>query len=457
MTLPALLLAAALAAPPQTLRVDWFHTGDHAREFFALDGQVLEPLPWPGNPARPLDDLDLGGWRVEVRDAASGTLLHSRGFDTVFSEWRSTSEATRGLRTFHESARFPDPGRPYTFTLLQRTAAGAFEERWKLELDPRSRSVRTAHPPAPGKVLPLHRGGPSERALDLLLLGDGYTDKEAATFEKDARRMLEALFSRSPFKERKADVNAWGLRLRAAAPGISRPSTGIARFSPLGTTYDAFGSERYVLAFDNRGLRDAAMYAPYDAVVILAHADTYGGGGIYNLYSTVAAGSAWAPYVFVHELGHHLAGLADEYFAADPLYVPDPNRPEPWERNVTTRPTEPKWKHLLTPGVPLPTPWGLEGFAARARTYEETRKRLRAEARPESEMDAHFRDQQGLEEKAFAAEPWSRAVGAFEGAHYSPAGYYRPELDCVMFSRSIPFCRVCHAALDEVLDFHTRP
>ncbi len=452
-----LLLAAALAAPPATLRVDWFHTGDGTREFFALDAQVREPLPWPGNPARPLDETNLGGWKMEVRDAASGTLLYSRGFDTVFSEWRTTAEASAGLRTFHESARFPDPGRPYTLTLLHRSPFGAFEERWKQALDPAARSVRTAHPPAPGKVLALHRSGPPERKLDLLLLGDGYTDRDAARFEQDARRMLAALFSHSPFKERKADINAWGLRLRAPVSGISRPSTGVARHSPLGTTYDAFGSERYILSFDNRGLRDAAMYAPYDAVVVLAHSDTYGGGGIYNLYSTVAAGSAWAPYVFVHELGHALAGLADEYFAGDPLYVPDPDRPEPWERNVTTKPTEPKWKHLLTPGAPLPTPWDLDGFSARAKGYEERRKRLRAEQRPESEMDAHFRAQQALEEKAFASEPWSTAVGAFQGANYAQAGSFRPELDCVMFSRKSPFCRVCRATLDEVLDLHTRP
>lgn len=452
-----LLLAASLAAPPATLRLDWFHTGDATREFFALDAQVREPLPWPGNPARSLDDTNLGGWRMEVRDAASGALLYSRGFDTVFSEWRTTPEAAAGLRTFHESARFPDPGRPYTFTLLRRSASGMFEERWKQALDPSARSVRTAHPPPPGKVLKLHKSGPPERKLDLLLLGDGYPDKDAARFEQDARRMLAALFEHAPFKERKAELNAWGLRLRAAGPGISRPSTGIQRHSPLGTTYDAFGSERYILSFDNRGLRDAAMYAPYDLVVVLANSDTYGGGGIFNLYSTVAAGSAWAPYVFVHELGHSLAGLADEYFASDPLSVADPNRPEPWERNVTTRPTEPKWTQLLTPGAPLPTPWDLDGFAARAKGYEETRKRLRAEQRPESEMDAHFRHQQALEERALSTEPWATAVGAFQGANYSPAGYFRPELDCVMFSRRSPFCRVCRAALDEVLDLHTRP
>ena len=43
---------------------------------------------------------------------------------------------------------------------------------------------------------------------------------------------------------------------------------------------------------------------------------TYGGGGIFNLYSTVAADNAFAPYVFVHEFGHHFAALADEYYTS---------------------------------------------------------------------------------------------------------------------------------------------
>ena len=52
----ALLLFAfsvtASAAVPRTMRLDYFHTGDAAREFFSVDKIYVEPLPWPGNPAR---------------------------------------------------------------------------------------------------------------------------------------------------------------------------------------------------------------------------------------------------------------------------------------------------------------------------------------------------------------------------------------------------------------------
>jgi hypothetical protein len=39
-----------------TMRVDYYHTGNAKEERFSLDRVVLEPLPWPGNPAKPIDD-----------------------------------------------------------------------------------------------------------------------------------------------------------------------------------------------------------------------------------------------------------------------------------------------------------------------------------------------------------------------------------------------------------------
>ena len=68
---------------------------------------------------------------------------------------------------------------------------------------------------------------------------------------------------------------------------------------------------------------------------ILANSGTYGGGGIFNLYATVAIDNQWAPYLFVHEFGHHFAGLADEYYTSDVAYESQTQRIEPWEPNVT--------------------------------------------------------------------------------------------------------------------------
>jgi hypothetical protein len=268
------------------------------------------------------------------------------------------------------------------------------------------------------------------------------------------------LFAVSPFRERRGDFNVWGLCPPATESGVSRPSTGEWRRAPAGTQYDAFGSERYVLTFDNRAFRDIAAHAPYEFVEILANNRTYGGGGIFNLYATVAIDSAWAPYLFIHEFGHHFAGLADEYYTSDVAYLPSAERLEPWEPNVTALhdPARLKWADLVTPGTPLPTPWEKEAFEARSRDVQEKRRAIRAADRPEEDMDTLFREQQADETRRLQAERHAGTVGAFEGAMYEARGYYRPQVDCIMFTRNeVPFCAVCRRALERVIDQYSRP
>jgi hypothetical protein len=334
----------------------------------------------------------------------------------------------------------------------------AFREIWSLVVDPRDRTVDDARPPSPGAIVVVQQSGEPAVKLDLLLLGDGYTAAERGKFEQDARRLVEVLFEHEPFRSRRSDFNVWGLCPPADEKGVSRPLTGLHRRTRIGATYDAFGSERYVLSFENRSLRDVASFAPYDALAILVNADTYGGGGIFNLYATVAADSRWAGYVFVHELGHSLAALADEYFTSETAYLAKDARPEPWEPNVTADPRSPKWKDFLTPGVPLPTPWPKDAFTKRAMELQERRKKIRAENRPESEMDALFLVQQKEETRLLSAAPHAGKVGAFEGANYEANGYYRPQVDCVMFTRDpVPFCAVCRRALSRVIDLYAAP
>ena len=40
---------------------------------------------------------------------------------------------------------------------------------------------------------------------------------------------------------------------------------------------------------------------------------------------------------------------------------------------------------------------------------------------------------------------------------YEARGYYRPQVDCIMFTRdSVPFCRVCQRAISRVIDLLTQ-
>jgi hypothetical protein len=342
----------------------------------------------------------------------------------------------------------------------KRDKQNAFREVWTFVVDPADMFVDTAKPPSPGPLLEIQKAGPPAQKIDFLILGDGYTAAERGKFEKDARRLTEILFSVSPYKERRNDFNVWGLCPPAEESGVSRPSTGIHRRSRIGASYDAFGSERYMLTFENKSWRDVASFAPYEFVEILANSRTYGGGGIFGQYSTVAADSLWAPYVFVHEFGHHFAALADEYYTSAVAYGPAAERIEPWEANVTALldPDNLKWKDLVAPGTPVPTAWPKERFETMSRDFQARRRKIRAANGPEDQMDALFSVEKAEETKLLGGDPQAGKVGAFEGAMYEAKGYYRPQIDCIMFTRDdVGFCAVCRRGIQAVMDLYSRP
>jgi hypothetical protein len=201
-----------------------------------------------------------------------------------------------------------------------------------------------------------------------------------------------------------------------------------------------------------------ASFAPYEFVEILTNSRTYGGGGIFGQYSTVAADSLWAPYVFVHEFGHHFAALADEYFTSPVSYEPAGERVEPWEPNVTALldPKNLKWKSLVSSGTPIPTPWSKEQFEKASREFQKKRAEIRAANAPEDQMDRLFTEERTFETKLLSSDAYYGKVGAFEGAMYEAKGYFRPQNDCIMFSRdTVPFCAVCQGAISRVIDLYT--
>ena len=451
---------AAPAAAPRTMRLDYFHTGNASSEQFSLDRIVLEPLPWPGNPRRPLDETNLGKYFFVVIDRATNRPIYARGFASVYGEWETTGEAKEIRRTFSESLRFPAPEAPVQIVLKKRDAQNAFLEVWSVLVDPKDVFIDTAAPASPGPLLAIQRSGEPADKVDFLILGDGYTGAERGKFEKDARRLADPLFAVEPFQSRRKDFNVWALCPPSEESGISRPSTGVHRRSRIGATYDAFGSERYILTFENRSFRDVASFAPYEFVEILTNSRTYGGGGIFGQYSTVAADSLWAPYVFVHEFGHHFAALADEYFTSAVAYEAASSRIEPWEENVTALldPKNLKWKDLVAAGTPLPTPWKKEEFEKASREFQAKRREIRAANGPEDQMDKLFQEELVHETKLLGSDQYSGKVGAFEGAMYEAKGYYRPQEDCIMFTRDeVPFCAVCRRGIARVIDLYAGP
>jgi hypothetical protein len=444
----------------RTMRLDLFHTGGPKGEVIAVAGAgAVDDGPWAGSLTRLLDDTNLGTHFFEVRDAKTNRVLFSRGFSSMYAEWETTGEPKKASRTFPESLRFPWPKEPVQVVLSRRDSENVFQPLFTTVVDP------AAANPAPraalGKVWTVFESGPATEKLDLLMLGEGYSEKDLPKFHADVKKLVDLLFSYEPFKSHKSDFNVRALDLPSAESGVFRPDSKIFRRTPLSAQYGIFGSERYVLTYDDRALREAAGAAPYEFLEILVNDARYGGGGIFNAQATAAVDSSWAEYLFVHEFGHHFAGLADEYYTSDVAYETGPaEKPEPWEPNVTAHPARAalKWADLVETATPLPTPWDKEKFETRSREIQKTRRAIVAAGKPPSALDELFREEAKEETALLGSMKWSGKVGAFEGAAYEAKGLYRPSADCIMFTRdSVGFCPVCRRAITRIIEQYSRP
>ncbi len=440
----------------KTMRVNYFHTGSRGEEIIALSS-VVSDGPWPGSRTRLIDTMNLGNYFFEVIDRETNQPIYSRGFASVFGEWVTTDEAAQRAGTFAESVRFPWPRKPVQLVIKKRDKEGAFQQIFSTLIDPSSRFVNPSDRKPAGRVWSVIENGPPSEKVDLLVIGEGYTEGELPKFHRDVERLVGKLFATEPFKSRKSDFNVRALDLVEPVSGVNRPRTRDDRRTLTGVQYNIFDSERYVLTLDDHRMRDVAASAPYDFLEILVNEKQYGGGGIFNDQATACVDSAFAEYIFVHEFGHHFAALADEYYTSPVSYATSgaAEHPEPWEPNVTADGAHPKWP--VDKDVPLPTPWEKEAFEKHSREVQKERARIRAANEPESVMDKLFTEERAWETQFLGSQKYAGKVGAFEGAAYEPRGLYRPEVDCIMFTRDeVGFCRVCRKAIERIIDAYAK-
>lgn len=441
----------------KTMRLDYFHTGNSKEEQFAID-RVLSDGPWGGSFKVLIDKLELGLYFFEVIDAESKLLLYSRGFASIFGEWQTIPEASECWGTFHESLRFPWPRKPVVVAVRKRNAQNQFALVWSTTIDPSYRQVNPSDVPHTERVnIILDNGSPNEK-LDIVILGDGYSSKEMEKFRADAQRLSAVLMNAEPFKSQSKSINIRAVETPAAESGVNKPHHGVFKRTPLSVSYSAFDSERYALTYDNRTVRDVASAVPYEFMVILINERTYGGGGIYNLYTTVAADNKFSDYIMIHEMGHHMAALADEYYTSSVSYQMPEITVEPWETNVTALLDKGnlKWKDLVEESTPIPTPWNKLEFDKHGYNIQRERDSIRRNHLPEAVMEELFERQLKAEDAYFAREQYRDKVGAFEGANYYPRGMYRSQIDCIMYTRHQVFCKVCQRSIVSVIEQYAR-
>jgi hypothetical protein len=458
----------------QTMRIDYYHTGDAASEIVTID-QVYRYGTWAGSLNSLPDNFNNGAYYYKIYDAATGKLIFSRGFDSYFKEYQTVDEAIKGIkRTFHESAVIPYPKNKIKFALEKRDKQNKLNEIFSAEIDPSDLYIiKDAVKDNAVKVYKSHFSGNPHEKVDVVILGDGYTLKEQKKFENDLKRFTNVFLNHEPYKSRKDKFNIYGVFKPSEDSGIDEPGANIYKSTPLSTRFYALGSERYILTEDNKSLRDLAAHVPYDAIYIMCNSARYGGGGIYNFYCTFVADNQFSNYIFLHEFGHSFAGLADEYYTSDVAYNDSyPKELEPVEPNISRLldKSNLKWKDLVSPGVEVPTSWEKENYDKMDYAWQKERRELNkhiAELKrnkaPQKEIDNaqneyNKKDKLHSDEvdKYLTASKYWNKVGAFEGAGYCANGMYRPMLDCLMFSKgSKPFCKVCEQRVIDVIKHFT--
>ncbi len=449
-----------------TMRVDYYHTGTGGHESMAPDKVYLEGS-WPGSRTQLIDRLNRGDYLLRVFDFRTNALIYSHGYSTMFNEWQTTDEALNGVvRTFSETVRFPFPRQRVIVSISRRdkfVAPGeklAFREVFSTTIDPNnSTEVNTEQRASKFATFDAVKNGSPATKVDIVVLGDGYTEVDMDKFRKDVKHFADVLLNTSPFKEHRIDFNIRAIEVVSEQSGIDKPDRNIWKSTALNSMYNAFGSERYILIDDNKTLRDIAGTVPYDYITVLINDDRYGGGGIYNLYTTTytkndSPGQEWQmDYVYVHEFGHCFGGLADEYYSSQVSYNEFyPKGAEPWEPNITRDVSSGslKWKSLAAEGTPLPTPWDKSEYDS----LEALRGKLDRLAPDYYQKRDPLMKQ---EEEILRNAEHAGEVGAFEGAGYVSTGLYRPYVNCRMFSLSLTgFDPVCSAAIEDVIAAQTR-
>jgi hypothetical protein len=283
-----------------------------------------------------------------------------------------------------------------------------------------------------GAVKIVDNGDPAER-FNLVLVAEGYRESELDQFKDDADHFVEGFFQTDPFADHHCAFNIWRLDVASDESGADDPAACGGTGATPRTYFDA--------RFCNGGIRRALMcdsflvqttvgiHVPqYHSAQVIVNSPVYGGtGGPVGVASTATENLSGKPVdwreILIHEMGHSIFGLADEYFYYAGCDVNEPaynhhSALEPPQPNVTVSPTATgKWSDLIN-AESLPTSTNPDC----------------GECPPDIDPP-----------------PSNFVVGTYEGAHHTHCGAYRPSYNCKMRKLGEPFCAVCRREIHEYL------
>ena len=435
MPLVAMALLGTVAASAQnfddyfedkTLRLDYIVAGDSVKQSIYFEQAYSTPT-WAGRKTRLAEKFLNGNGQVTVYEHGTDKVLYVNTFSTLFQEWQLTAEAKHLRKAFESSFIVPFPKQKVDVAITLTDTHQKVTTELRHTVDPTDILIR----PLGENGIPykyIVKSGNTAECIDLAIVAEGYRQDQMDKFYKDAQRAADAIFEREPFKSLKPQFNVVAVAAPSLEEGPSIPHDGKWTTTLANSHYDTFYSKRYLTTSKIHRIYDALSNVPFEQIIVLINAETYGGGGIYNQVTLSTADHPTFKKVLVHEFGHGYAGLGDEYSTDeyDPMY---PSDTEPWEPNLTTlKDFQSKWADMMPKGVKIPTPLA---------------------KLPDNKNIKNEKEQKKLNDAVFK-------IGVFEGAGNQSKGCYRPAQVCRMRINEVDdFCPVCQRAIKRITDFYT--
>ena len=272
--------------------------------------------------------------------------------------------------------------------------------------------------------------GRNSHRSNLVFLAEGYMLGDLPNFIQLVDEILAEMRVTRPFHTLWPNFNAHRIEIASSETGADIPTTGLKVRTFFDATFGTGCSERQLQVDDRAVLKFCNTHiAEHSAAIVIVNSQEHGGssGDVIALSAGIPGSKAWG---VMHELGHLLAPLDDEYNGATdcPGHLPQArfHGAEPVDANVTTvrDSFNLKWSDLVGVATPPPT--------------LETDDCVNPTPKP-SPFD-------------------EGTVGLFEGAGRFNCGLFRSEFDCRMRHRGRDYCEVCTRTLTRAMSqFGPRP
>lgn len=437
-----ILCGASLAAQPAqepvfdshfedaTLRLDYVFCGDATRQEVYFQQAARIPA-WAGRRHHLDQPLLQGNGQVILRSAADGRTLYVNSFSTLFQEWQCTPEAAQLQRAFENCFLVPFPKEKVEVEVRLYDNRRQVTCSMKHAVDPADILIRDKQDNGnPRRTL--QKGGSLAKAIDVVIVSDGYAAEDYVKFFADAQRACDALLSHRPLSDYAGRFNFRAVFTPSLQGGVSVPRDKNWVENALESHFDTFYIPRYLTTSAMQKVYDAIGTVPFEHIIVLVNTPVYGGGGIFNSVTIMGSGHPTFREVLVHEFGHAFGGLADEYFYAGDESDQYPLDVEPWEPNISTRVDfAGKWADMLPAGIAVPTP--LDDVER-----ENDVRKIWKTLSPDQKASLNGK------------------LGVYEGAGYRIKGIYRPAQECRMrMNECEEFCPVCSRAIVRMIGYYT--